>query len=151
MVLRSSSMIYPWHLSSYCVNAVSSESRDKILTYFSSYWKNDQEEPFIFLMKCFFLCSLGLRSSARYLYPRKCSKNRTSNPLQGLVYVRDALSPKILVEITKIILFCIIITFLFQPVVLSLITLYWYFYEVSSFLLNHTELYRNYSKKKKRP
>lgn len=120
MVLRSSSMIYPWHLSSYCVSTISSESREESLTCFSSYWKNDKKKKKIhFPDEMFLSMHFGSEIFSKMLVSQEYSKNWTLNPFQGLVYITDLLSPKILVKITKIILFCTIITFLFQAMLLS--------------------------------
>lgn len=77
---------------------------------------------------------LSLRFSARYLYPRKYSRNWTLNPLQSPAYGTVCFfSPKFLVEITKIILFYIrIILINILPAFVRqccrpLLSFYWYF------------------------
>lgn len=77
---------------------------------------------------------LSLRFSARYLYPRKYSRNWTLNPLQSPAYGTVCFfSPKFLVEITKIILFYIRIVLInilpafVRQCCRPLLSFYWYF------------------------
>lgn len=150
--MKSSITIYSWHLSSsYWKSTISSESMNRSLNSLSVQWKMIK---FMFFVKCFFLCILGLRFSARYLYPKKYSRNWTLNPLQSPAYGTVWWWFFVcLAEMTKIILFCrrivlinILLSF-FQTILSSSFILLLILHKISSFSLNNIELCKNYSRK----